>query len=181
MNGEKLLLNMDLSIAERRFAANLILENQDLLDELIVFINKNESKLALLALRAIEVLAQSHFEIIHKFIPELIHSGKLYSDSSSRRCLAKIYGFAIKENSNKISGFKLTSELKKEIIELSFLWLISIEKTAVKVFSMQNIYDLKMEEHWIAQELIGVIEKEFPNSSQGFKPRAIKILRKLRE
>jgi len=180
MKAGNILLQMDNSLSKRKAAANKILKDHAILKETIALINSNEKNLSLKALMALEMLSRNNFQAIQAYSSELIHSGKLYHDSSSRRYLSKIYGQAIQVNLDNTSSFYLVSELKKEIIELSFLWLISNEKTAVKVFSMQNIFDLRLEKPWITEELRGVIEKEFPNSSQGFKPRATKILRKMK-
>jgi len=181
MAAEKVLTRMDATLSNRESAADIILKEQAVLKQTITFIIQKEKDLCLKALMAIEVLARNNFHAIHIFIAELVHSGKLYSDSSSRRCLAKIYGFAIKEDSNEISKFRLNSEIKKEIIALSFLWLVSKEKTAVLVFSMQNLYELRQEEKWITNELQGILEKELPNSSAGYRSRGRKILRKLKQ
>jgi len=180
MKVENIFLQLDSSISKRKDAANIILKDHIILKETIALISSHEKNLSLKALMAIEMLSRNNFQAIQAYSSELIHSGKIYLDSSSRRYLSKIYGQAIKANFDNTSSFCLASELKKEIIELSFLWLISNEKTAVKVFSMQNIFDLRLEKPWITEELKGVIEKEFPNSSQGFKPTATKILRKMK-
>ncbi|WP_298526290.1 hypothetical protein [uncultured Christiangramia sp.] len=53
------------------------------------------------------------------------------------------------------------------------------EKTATKVFAIQNIYDLRKEEKWIETELISLLEKNISTSTPGYRSRALKILRKL--
>jgi len=173
------LMETDSSLAKRKSAAQKILNNPDALQKTIDIITRKEKDLFLKALMALEVLSRDSFKTIKGYSSELIFSGKLYDDSASRRNLSKIYGQAILASCDSNYNYKLTPVLKKEIIELSFHWLISKEETAVKVFSMKNLYDLRNEEPWISGELKVIIEKEFPNSSQGFKPRATKILRKL--
>ena len=179
MNTEDLLKKTDASLIRREQTANILLQNPLILKETIAIIRKKEKDLNLKALMAVEVLARNHFEVLHRFVPELVNSGKLYSDSSSRRCLAKIYMFSIESDLMHSSEFNLNSELKKQVLELSFLWLIDKEKTAVKVFSMQNIFQLRHEEPWVREELKGIIEKGLPKSSAGYRSRATKILRKL--
>ncbi|SDR85343.1 hypothetical protein [Gramella sp. MAR_2010_147] len=179
MKIESILLNIDSTLATREAAAHFILKHPQYLPQTITIITEKKKDLSLKALMALEILSRNNFKNIQRYTPELVHSGKLYNDSASRRYLSKIYGKAILACSDMKYNYNLTSVLKKEIIELSFLWLISKEETAVKVFSMQNLYDLRNEQPWISEELKAIIEKEFPVSSQGFKPRATKILRKL--
>ena len=179
MKAQEILLKLDSSLAKRKAVAVTILKNQYLLPDLISIIVQHEKEYSLKALMAIEILSREHFQAIQKYTPQLVDAGKFYLDSSSRRYLSKIYGQAILSDTSNASTFHLPSATKKQIIELSFLWLISNEKTAVKVFSMQNLFDLKKEEKWISEELKAAIIKEFAVSSQGFKPRATKILRKL--
>ncbi|MGA8853023.1 MAG: hypothetical protein WB492_02485, partial [Christiangramia sp.] len=142
---------------------------------------QHNDEFSLKCLMALEMLGRNNFQFLRPYSSQLILSGKLFSDSSSKRCLAKLYGLIIDEHLNKQSEFKLTRNLKQEILELNFNWLLSQEKVAVKVFSIQNIYDLRHEEDWIGEELKGILEKEILNSSAGYKSRATKILRKLNE
>lgn len=179
MSIEKVLMETDFTLAKRKSAAQKILDNPDDLQETMDIITRKDKELFLKALMTLEVLSRDSFKTIQRYSCQLIYSGKLYDDSASRRNLSKIYGHAIRASINSENNYNLTSALKKEIIDLSFLWLISKEETAVKVFSMQNLYDLRNEEPWISEDLKAIIEKEFPNSSQGFKPKATKILRKL--
>jgi len=179
MQTQEILSNLDSSLAKRKAAAGIILKNPSLLPEFISIIVRNEKDHALKALMALEILSREHFQVLQDYAPQLINAGEIYLDSSSRRYLSKIYGQAILADAGNQSSFNLPSAIKKQIIELSFSWLISNEKTAVKVFSMQNLFDLRNVEPWISDELKAAILKEFPISSQGFKPRATKILRKL--
>jgi len=178
MNTEKLLLNMNSSLVQRSHMAQKILDDDIVISEVIAIV-QNNMDLSLKALMALEVLSRDHFEKLQKYIPALADVGKLCVNSASRRYLSKIYGQAIQANAKTDHNVYLTSKVKKQIIELSFFWLISNEETAVKMFSMQNLFDLRHEEIWISEELKAIIEKQFPVSSQGFKPRATKILRKL--
>ena len=172
---------MDNSISSRSKIAGILAQDPEYLNECIELIVKHNDDFSLKCLMAIEMLSRNRFHFLKPYSSQLILCGKLFSDSSSRRCLAKLYGLIIDENLNKQSKFELTRNLKQEILELNFKWLLSQEKAAVKVFSMQNIYNLRHEEDWIGKELKGILEKEILNSSAGYKSRATKILRKLNE
>ena len=173
MNAEIILVKTDASLEKRETAAQLLFESPSFLAETVTMITEPQD-LSLKALMVIEVFSRKYFEKLKPFMADIIYAGKIYSDSSSRRCLAKLFGLGIKQDDDVLS-----QELKKEILELSFLWLVSNEKAAVKVFSMQNIYDLRHEESWIEPELKGILEKDITTSSPGYRSRAAKILRKL--
>lgn len=180
MTAEQILSNVDASLQKREKAAEILASSEGLRRQSLTII-KNKTDLSLKALMVFEILGRMDFKLIAPFIPALIKIAHDYTNSSSRRCLAKIFNFAINEHKNKNSTFQLNRTLRTNIIELSFLWLISEEKTAVKVFSMQNIYDLREDEPWIEAELMAILEKDLPGSSAGYKSRASKILRKLRQ
>ncbi|MDR5590076.1 hypothetical protein [Christiangramia sp. SM2212] len=174
-----ILKNMDASLANREKVADKILENPELFSEVVLFIKSSNPELSSKTLLALEIISRNNFEFIQQLIPELIVSGKKLKDSSSRRCLSKIYGLAINKEQDQSGNYTLSSKLKKDIIELSFQWLISDEKPAVKVFSMQNLFDLRNEQKWITAELKAILQKDILDSSAGYKSRATKILRKL--
>ena len=178
MTAKEILINTDATINKRKQAADLLLKSPKLLRDFIEIV-VTAKDLSVKAAYVIEVLSRQNFEIISQYIPALIPSGKKQTDSSARRCLAKIYNLALNKHYDSNSNFCLSEDLKKEILELSFLWLGSKEKAALQVFSMQNIYDLKDEASWIKEELKGILEKDIMNSSAGYKSRASKILRKL--
>lgn len=66
------------------------------------------------------------------------------------------------------------------LIDRCFTWLEDpIYPTAVKMFSMQIIYNYVEIEPVIATELIAIIENQLNDSTPGFKNRGIKLLKKL--
>ncbi|QYA26778.1 hypothetical protein G3I01_15180 [Gramella sp. MT6] len=180
MRARSILDQVNATIKKREEAAEKISGSDELLNEVMQYIFKHDEAFSLKALMVIEVLGRKNFSCLYPYISELVISGKGYTDSSSRRCLAKIYNFSINKHLDPNSNFQFNTSIRSTIIDLSFLWLISEEQTAVKVFSMQNIYDLKNEREWISEELKGILDKDIVSSSAGYKSRAIKILRKLR-
>ncbi|MCH4822921.1 hypothetical protein ML462_07015 [Gramella lutea] len=180
MTAEQILTNVDASLQKREKAAEILASSEDLRRQSLSFI-ENRTDLSLNGLMVFEILGRMDFNLITPFISTLVQIAHHFTDSSSRRYLAKIFSFAISADKENVSQFHLSPTTKLKIIELSFLWLISEEKTAGKVFSMQNIYDLKDEESWIEIELKAILEKDLPGSSAGYKSRGSKILRKLRQ
>ena len=174
---EKILENTSLKLASRQHAAKLVLTN-NLLPQTIEFI-KLPQELSMKAWMIIEIIGRDNVEILDEFIPDIVNNGKMYSDSSSKRCIMKIISFLVDSHFHSNSSIHLHHVEKKEVIRLSFQYLMNDEKTAVKVFAMQNIYDLRNEEKWIETELISLLEKNISTSTPGYRSRALKILRKL--
>ena len=174
---EKILENTSLKLASRQHAAELVLTN-NLLPQTIEFI-KLPQELSMKAWMIIEIIGRDNVEILGEFIPDIVNNGKMYSDSSSKRCMMKIFSFLVKSHFHKSSSIHLHHAEIKEIIRLSFQYSMNDEKTAIKVFAMQNIYDLRKEEKWIETELISLLEKNISTSTPGYRSRALKILRKL--
>ena len=181
MKIEEILNETDATLDKRVLASQKLVKSADLRNQAAELIKNQDKDFALKALMVFEVIGRERFDTLEAFIPSLINHGKLYKDSSSRRCLSKIYNLAICSDKNPETHFNLSRQSKLAIIEQSFLWMVSQEATAVKVFSMQNIFDLKEEESWISEQLQGILEKDIAQSSAGYKSRGIKILRKLKQ
>jgi len=127
------------------------------LPQTIEFI-KLPQKLSIKAWMILEIFGRDNVDILGEFMSTIINSGKLYSDGSSKRCMMKILSFLVKSHFHKSSSIHLHHAEIKEIIRLSFQYSMNDEKTATKVFAMQNIYDLRKDEKWIETELILLLE-----------------------
>jgi len=174
---QEILENTNLRLASRKYAAEFILSN-NLLPQTIELI-KFPQELSMKAWMILEMLGRDNCDLLGESMSSIINSGKLYSDGSSKRCMMKIFGFLVESHFHKNSPIHLNHAEIKEIIRLSFQFLLNDEKTAVKVFAMQNVYDLKTEEKWIESELKALLEKDISALTSGYKSRASKILRKL--
>jgi len=70
--------------------------------------------------------------------------------------------------------------LLSKLLDICFKWLGSTkEKPAVRVYSMETIYQISGKIPELKNELILVIEEQMPYGSVGFKSRGSRILRKL--
>ena len=90
---EKILENTSLKLASRQHAAELVLTN-NLLPQTIEFI-KLPQELSMKAWMIIEIIGRDNVEILGEFIPDIVNNGKMYSDSSSKRCIMKIISFLV--------------------------------------------------------------------------------------
>jgi len=74
---------------------------------------------------------------------------------------------------------KLTKKDKLILINLCFDYMAGVFAVAIKVYSMQILYNLSMEIPEIGIELSNLIENDLPDATPGYKSRGEKILKKL--
>ncbi|QDH78036.1 hypothetical protein FKX85_02890 [Echinicola soli] len=87
----------------------------------------------------------------------------------------------IKRNILRILQYQeVPEEFEGEVLDLTFRLLEDTsEPIAIRVFSMQVVYNLSKRYPEIKPELKAIIESSLPYASAGFKSRASKILPKL--
>ena len=90
---------------------------------------------------------------------------------------------AVKRNVTKIlSEITIPEEHQGRALDICFGFLISMEEAiAIKVFSMQVVYNISQNEPDLLRELALVIEDQMPYGSAGFKARGKKILKAIRK
>jgi hypothetical protein len=99
---------------------------------------------------------------------------------SAIRPLAKIIAFwTASERSDHSAYPKLQEEEIQRLTELCFSWLLADLPVAVKVFSMEALFQMGKSVTWVHPELREYILREFPASSPAFKARAKRILKAL--
>lgn len=174
---EKVLENTGVSLASRKQAANLIV-TEELIPHIIKFIS-HPQELSGKAWMVLEIIGREHCELIAPFASKIISSCKLHECGSSKRYIMKIFNFLVEDFVSAETTVCLHQTDIEEIIQLSFHFLLNNEKTAVKVFAMQNIYELSDHKTWIRSELKALLTKDFETSSAGYRSRASRILRKL--
>ena len=176
---EEILRKVDSSLYNRQKAASILLEEPEQIRAAVELLAIPENDLSIKALYTLEVLGRSHPEALFPYLSDLLRFATLYDDSSARRCFAKIFSFFT--NEKHIRHFSFDNHLKDDIVDICFSWLISEGKTAVKVFCMQCIFDLRKHKKWIPLELKALLEKDLPSANAGYKARGRLILRKLKQ
>ena len=74
---------------------------------------------------------------------------------------------------------ELTNRDKSILINLCFDYLLSKEyPAAIRVFSMQVLFNLSRELPEIGEELFRILEDQLPEASAGYRSRARRILKK---
>ncbi len=93
-------------------------------------------------------------------------------------CELLIPGYYTKYNIGYLSVLK-ENHLEK-IVEAGFDWMITEQKTAVKVYTMQTLYLLGTKYKWIHSELVSIIEKDMPTATIGYVNRGRKIIKAIK-
>ena len=153
---------------------DFVLENPEYLKEVVAFgidlTNKNQYK----GVWIIEMLAETHPELLVPFINQIADVASKYKHESAIRGISRTILFL--STSKKIS---LTEEQKEKFIETSLDRLIGDDKIAPKVFAMYTLCHFSKEHDWIKEELQNIINKDFAEQSAGYKAAAREVLRKI--
>lgn len=90
---------------------------------------------------------------------------------------------AIKRNTVKMfAEIEIPGDLQGAVLDCCFSYLIDMQEAiAVKVFSMQVVFNLSKHEPDLLRELAMVIEDQMPYGSAGFKSRGRRILREIQK
>lgn len=108
-------------------------------------------------------------ELVKPYLPEMIRRlPEVPTDSLRRHFMKMIY----------MGGF--TTADYGTLADVSFRWLIDAERpTAVKMYSMQILYEISQDEPDLKPELTAVIEDLMPKATPGLKNCGGKVLKKL--
>lgn len=90
---------------------------------------------------------------------------------------------AARRNTTKIlSEIDIPEKYQGQALDICFHFLLSMqEQIAVKVFSMQVIFNISKNEPDLLRELAATIETQLTYGSAGFKARGKKILKEIRQ
>ena len=169
MNIENALL-AEHSKAQTLRICQYIGDQQDRFDELMNLFFKGEYRVTQRAAWVISYCAEAYPPLIEPHLQSML-------DNLEREGLHN----SIKRNTLKVlSARTLPEELLGQAATLSFDFLAAPkEAIAIKVFSMELLYQICRVEPGLAGELRLLIEDQLPNGSAGFKARGKRILKKL--
>ena len=112
-------------------------------------------------------------------LPFLVKEIKRWTDQSSLRSLLRACVHLIAYDDQQGQQF-ISTKQKKTLIEPCFELLISQHPVAVKVHSMQLLYELKDLESWVKEALYLELSKNIDTQSPAYSSRAKLILSKLK-
>jgi hypothetical protein len=166
--------NSNASTNCRNGIRDFVLQNREYLNDIMTFgtdlTNKNQYK----AVWIIEMVAETHPELLIPFIDSIGNIAGKYKHESSIRGISRTIFFL--STSKKIT---LAEEQQEQFIEISLDRLISDDKVAPKVFAMYTLLHFSKQHDWIKEELQNIINKDFTQQSAGYKAAAREVLRKI--
>jgi hypothetical protein len=171
MNFREQLL-AELSKSNTVYMASVIGVDKKLFKEIFQLILTNEEKISGRAAWVVEHVWLEHPFMIDPYINDMIDFLPISKYDNQKRHITKI-----------LSTRDLT-ELDEDrlgiLIDRCFTWLEDpVYPTAVKMFSMQIIYNYIQIEPDLASELIAIIENQLNDATPGFKNRGEKVLKEL--
>lgn len=162
----------ELSKRNTDYITSVVDQDEQLFKELIELLISNEDVVSGRAGWVIETVWLKYPEMINPYINDIIDFlPKATRDNQRRHCLKILSGIDLESLNEKRLGI---------LIDRCFTWLEDpVYPTAVKMFSMQIIYNYVKIEPVFASELIAVIENQFEDATPGFKNRGEKLLKNL--
>jgi hypothetical protein len=187
MTTEQLYRELDYvnhSKEKRKRYATLVINNPKLLPQVIDIVFKINDKRSCRAAWLLEFVARENLDAILPYLDKITKQMPTVYLDPAVRPIAKICEYLIKAYYHKDQNHTkeyLKTIHKERIIELSFDYMITEQKVAVKAYSMHTLYLLGREHDWIHPELAMILERDFNLGSAAFKARARHLLKKLKK
>lgn len=166
---KKVLADSSKKLAE--LAVSLVLEEPGRFNTLIHITLEDRDPLSSRAARVVSICAGKYPELFekqqHTIIPRL---QKIQSEGVIRSVLKIAAEYPV----------NLSRKNKGILLGLCFDWLGDQSMpVSIRVYAMQILYNLSLQEAGIKDELIFILEDNFADGTMGFRSRADKILKKL--
>lgn len=177
------LSSITASRKDRLKYANLVLNNETLLPKLLEISFMVHDKTSCRAAWVLEFVCEKKLEALTPFLNIFTGQiGKLHLESALRPMAKICYFIALKHHLNQQNNLKnaLNTLQKEQIIEVCFDWLIGNQKIATKAYAMDTLYLLGRDYPWVHTQLVQILEQDFHTQSAGYKVRAKRILKKLK-
>ena len=153
---------------------DLVLQNPKYLKDLVATATNLSNKNHYKAVWIIEMLAETHTELLIPFIDMICETISKYKHESAIRGISRTAFFL--STSKTIS----LSEIQQEkLIEVCLDWLIGNAKVAPKVYAMYTLSHYAKNQDWIKEVLKDIINKDFVPQSAGYKAAARQVLIKI--
>ena len=172
MTENQLLQELDkvTALRENRIrVSNLILQDLSGVDLLINIVFKVDNKVSIKAAWVLEFVVKQEFKIILPYLDFLSKNLQKVHFGGAVRSMAKITQLIIQNNNKKQF---LSKNQEKAFIAISFDWLISEHKVAIKAYAMQILFLLGKNHNWVHAELKNILLENIHKHSSAYKARA---------
>jgi hypothetical protein len=149
---------------------NYINNDIKLFGELMKLIFNEEHPIPLRASWVASIISDNHPELLYPYIPRLIEQLRNFKHSGVRRNFLRY-----------LSNIEVPEPFIGQLFDDCYHWLLSKEEPpAVRVYSMQIIFNISRNEPDLLRELSLVLEELSNNESAGIRSRIQKLLKKIR-
>jgi len=157
--------------------ASEVLSNKSLYAYLLQICYEFDSNTSSRACWILEFVCYKKLVWLLPHIEEFTGNLQEFKKDSAIRPIAKIIQLLCIETIKKKSiTIKLNDKILEHFAEVSFDWLISNQKVAVKAYAMRSLFLLGKKFDWIYPELKLTLEKDFMNHSAAYKAAAKDVL-----
>ena len=153
---------------------DFVIENPEYMKDLLVIATDLSNKNHYKAVWIIEMLVETHTEMLLPFIDTICKTISKYKHESAIRGMSRTAFFL--STSKTIS---LTETQQEKVIEICLDWLIGDAKIAPKAYAIYTLEHYAKKHDWIKEELQNIINKDFAHQSAGYKAAAREVLRKI--
>jgi hypothetical protein len=166
-------------LSNRQRVASLFLEHPELVGKLMQILFESKKDLTIRTAYTLEIVCIEDLNCLAPYMDIYVSNLLTIKSGSAIRALSKIASLIAQAYTmNKSSPISMV--VKKEhidqLVEVGFLWLISDHKVAIKVHSMELLYQLGRNSEWIHDELRLIIQKNMSYESCGYQARGKKVL-----
>lgn len=145
--------------------------NQELFDETVLLVMKDEYPLSMRAARIIQLVAEKHPNMMRVHVQDFINCLKHSKIDGVKRCLLKIFAEA---------PVYITEDQIGELTDLCFAFAEDQkEAIAIRAFAIDFLLKVMKQFPELKTELKSVLESIIPDGSVGLKHKCRKILKKL--
>jgi len=167
--------------ANRSLAAQDILENQFLFEELVSLCFSTSDKNHHRACWVLEFVCYEELLWMQSYVDFFCSNLKHLKEESAIRPIAKVMQLLVKSHYRKEENDILLSEENlQNCIEASFDWLINDVKVATKAYSIRTLYILGNHYDWIHPELQIILNKDYASHSAAYQAVAKEVLKKIK-
>ncbi|MBJ6367116.1 adenylosuccinate lyase [Snuella sedimenti] len=164
--------------------ANMVLNDISLFPKLLAILFMTDDKTSCRAAWVFEFVCAKYIYAIVPYLDTFTENLHKIHQESAIRPVSKVCEYIAKENYSKTQNtikHLLNSKHKEHIIAACFDWLINDGKVAPKVYAMETLFLFGKDNAWIYPELTQIIERDFQTQSAGFKARAKKTLKRMKQ
>jgi len=163
----------DSSRALADLTAGMVYDEPELFNVLIDVALSDERQFSNRASRIVSICCEKFPELLKPHTKRIIRELEHLEDEGVIRNLLKIISEV---------PLKLSHKDKSILVNLCFDYLVSGQyPVAIRVFSMQILFNLSRDFPEIGQELARILEEELPDETPGYRSRARRILGRMRK